>query len=73
MIGTVTKDSRWFAWYDACVGWDAVWHVECMVHAFAWWLDGVSPWDLTSQDSAAGGNSESYSSRVVAWNVAWLS
>ena len=68
LMSSTVKDARWYAWYDACVAWDRVWHTECMTHAFSWWLQGKSPWVL----SASPESDESYSSRVYAWNAAGL-
>lgn len=65
----VNKDSRWFAWYDSAKSWNRVWHLETMVHAFAFWCEGSSPWALKPQIDDNGGSSDSYSSRIYAWNV----
>lgn len=69
MFSTVVKDSRWFAWYDAAKSWDRIWHLEAMVHGFAFFLEGKNPWSIAPQIAENGEVSESYSSRVFAWNV----
>ncbi len=69
MNSTTVKDSRWFAWYDAAKSWNAVWHLEAMVHGFAFFLEGKNPWSIAPQIAENGEASETYSSRIFAWNV----
>ena len=62
------KDVRWFSFYDHSASWDKVFHLEMMVHQFCWWCEGRSPWHLQDQ-SSGNGQSESYSSRIFAFNA----
>eukprot|EP00435_Cladocopium_sp_Y103_P061586 s902_g23.t1 len=60
------KDVRWFSWFDHAVAWNKSWHVEAMVNTMQWFSEGISPWHNLP---APTGDSDSYSSRVFAWNV----
>lgn len=71
MTTSVIKDARWYAWYDACRSWDPVWHLEAMVHGYAFWLEGKSPWGLGADQGDDATTSDSYSTRIAAWNVPW--
>ena len=64
MMASDHKDIRWFSWFDRSVAWDNVWHTEGMVHAFQWFTDGKSPWNLPTESS-----NETYSARVFAFNA----
>lgn len=62
--------SRWFSWYDHAVQWDKYWHFEAAVHSYTWFCDGVSPWvHCPSADTENTGSADSYSTKVMAWNV----
>lgn len=63
------KDVRWFSWFDHAQEWDKVWHAEGLVHSLQWWTEGKSPWHHLPTSST---DSETYSSRVFAWNVSSL-
>ena len=65
------NDSRWFSFHDHSFSWDQEWHLQLMIHAFGWWLDGHCPWNFKVPDEESQ-NSDKYSSRLAVWHVTVL-
>lgn len=68
MIGERYKDSRWFSFFDHAQKWNIKWHTEMMILAYSFFLQGKDPWSLSPpKDNTEP--TDTFSSRVAAWNV----
>ena len=70
IVSSENKDTRWFSFWDHASAWDQRWHSEQLVHAYAYFLDAKSPWNLQPYDpDTAGEPTDTMGLRNTAWNV----